>query len=208
MGAGTLWGMARTVFFDVDTQFDFVFPAGALYVPGAERLLPVIARLNEFAAANGILVLSTVDAHPENDGEFTEYAAHSVRGTTGQRKPDSTVLSPRATLPENTAMLPALTGIKQVLVEKSTVDCFRNRNLARLLAHLGVTDCAVYGVATEVAVRHAAMGLVRLGYRVQLVTDAIQDLSEPIARRTRAELARDGGILTDSTALVSRTLAP
>ena len=88
MGAGTLWGMARTVFFEVDTQFDFVFPAGALYVPGAERLLPVIARLNEFAATHGIMVLSTVDAHPENDGEFTEYAAHCVRGTTGQRKPD------------------------------------------------------------------------------------------------------------------------
>ncbi len=23
----------KTVFFDIDTQFDFLFPAGALYVP-------------------------------------------------------------------------------------------------------------------------------------------------------------------------------
>jgi nicotinamidase/pyrazinamidase len=36
----------KTVFVDVDTQIDFLFPAGALYVPGAERLLPAIARLN------------------------------------------------------------------------------------------------------------------------------------------------------------------
>ena len=29
----------KTVFMDVDTQLDFLYPAGALYVPGAERLI-------------------------------------------------------------------------------------------------------------------------------------------------------------------------
>jgi nicotinamidase/pyrazinamidase len=195
--------MPLTVFFDVDTQFDFVLPAGAMHVPGAERLLPTIARLNEFAAAQGILVLSTVDAHPENDSEFTEYAAHCIRETAGQRKPDSTLLTPRATLPEGTAVLPGLDGVKQVLVEKSSVDCFRNRNLTRLLTTLGVTNCAVYGVAAEVAVRHAAMGLLQLGVRVQLVTDAVGQVNESIARRARNEFVRDGGLLIESTALVS-----
>ena len=32
------------VFFDVDSQLDFLYPAGALYVPGAERIVPAIAR--------------------------------------------------------------------------------------------------------------------------------------------------------------------
>ena len=32
-----------TVFFDIDTQIDFMYPAGALYVPGAERIVPVVA---------------------------------------------------------------------------------------------------------------------------------------------------------------------
>ena len=31
----------KTVFFDVDTQCDFLLPAGALYVPGAERFLKI-----------------------------------------------------------------------------------------------------------------------------------------------------------------------
>jgi len=44
----------NTVFFDIDSQLDFLFPAGALYVPGAERIVPAIARLNRFAAAHGI----------------------------------------------------------------------------------------------------------------------------------------------------------
>ena len=39
----------KTVFVDVDTQIDFLFPAGALYVPGAEALVPKIAALNRYA---------------------------------------------------------------------------------------------------------------------------------------------------------------
>ena len=39
----------KTAFFDVDTQIDFLYPAGALYVPGAERIVPAIAALNRYA---------------------------------------------------------------------------------------------------------------------------------------------------------------
>jgi len=34
------------VFFDVDTQLDFLYPAGALYVPGAESIVTRVAALN------------------------------------------------------------------------------------------------------------------------------------------------------------------
>ena len=57
----------KTVFVDVDSQLDFLYPAGALYVPGAERIVPAIARLNQFAAGRGVPVISTTDAHAEND---------------------------------------------------------------------------------------------------------------------------------------------
>ena len=191
-----------TVYFDVDTQIDFVLPAGSLYVRGAECLLPVVARLHEFAASRGVLVFSTVSAHCENDAEFSDYPAHCVRGTAGQRKPDCTRLSSVATLPEGPAMPPGLGGVQQVLVEKSSVDCFTNRNLTRLLASLGVSHCVVYGVATEVAVRHAALGLLWLGYRVTLVADAIQGISQPIVRRTLADFLNQGGALLESTALM------
>src|SRR5450755_3972442 len=53
------------LFIDVASQLDFLCPAGALYVPGAERIVPAIAELNRYAAARGIPVLSTVDAHAE-----------------------------------------------------------------------------------------------------------------------------------------------
>ncbi len=94
-------------------------------------------------------------------------------------------------------------GVQQVLVAKSTVDCFTNRNLTRWLASLSVSHWLVYGVATEVAVRHAALGLLRLGYRVTLVADAIQGISQPIVRRTLADIQSRGGALLESTALMS-----
>jgi len=57
----------KTVFFDVDTQIDFLYPAGALYVPGAEVIVNTVAGLNRYAGEHGIPVVSTMDAHSEND---------------------------------------------------------------------------------------------------------------------------------------------
>src|SRR3984885_15649019 len=82
----------RTVFVDVDTQIDFLYPAGALYVPGGERLVPAIARLNHFAGEHGIPLISTTDAHSENDPDVRDWPPHCVVGTTGQLKPAETLL--------------------------------------------------------------------------------------------------------------------
>ena len=81
----------KTIFFDIDSQLDFLYPAGALYVPGAEHIVPAIARLNHYAAAHGIPVISTTDAHTENDPEFRDWPPHCVAGTTGQAR--TTVLT-------------------------------------------------------------------------------------------------------------------
>ena len=39
----------KPLFVDVDTQNDFVLPAGALYAPGAEHVIPAVAKLNRYA---------------------------------------------------------------------------------------------------------------------------------------------------------------
>ena len=56
----------KTVFFDVDTQLDFVFPAGALAVPGAENIVDNLAKLTRYAAAHSHQIVSTADAHSED----------------------------------------------------------------------------------------------------------------------------------------------
>src|SRR5271167_2976989 len=81
----------KTVFLDVDTQIDFLFPAGALYVPGAEDTVPNLALLTRHALARGHQIISTVDAHSEDDPEFTVWKPHCIVGTIGQQKAAATL---------------------------------------------------------------------------------------------------------------------
>ncbi len=181
----------KAVFFDIDTQIDFVYPAGALYVPGAERILPVVAELNRRAP----LVISTMDAHSEDDPEFKLYPPHCVAGTTGQHKPAITLLPERASLPNAPA------GARQILLEKQTFDCFSNPHLEPLLARLNADGYVIYGVVTEICVRCAAFGLLRSGKRVEIVTDAIRELDRSKAEQMFDEFAKAGGRLTTSSAV-------
>lgn len=183
-----------TVFFDIDTQVDFLYPAGALYVPGAERVVPAIARLNRHAAAHGIAVVSTVDAHAENDSEFAVWPHHCIAGTLGQRKAEATLLDGRVAVPNRECAL-ALAGARQVVLEKQHVDMFTAVNLGRVLAELGAEECVIYGVVTEVCVRHAALGLLRTGRRVTVVTDAIETLRAENGGRALDEILAAGGKL-------------
>ena len=170
----------KTVFFDVDTQMDFMLPAGALYVPGAERLIPTIARLNRWAAGHSIPVISTMDTHAENDPEFAQFPPHCVVGTAGQRKPSETLVGDE----------------RQIIVETPALDCFSNPGLPALLDRLGAERCVVYGVATEYCVRLAALGLLQRGKQVELVTDAVAGLDPVAAARALDEIRQAGGRLT------------
>lgn len=168
----------RTVYWDVDTQLDFVSPAGALYAPGAEHILSEVARLNRYAKANGIPLVSTMDAHTENDPEFAHWPPHCILGTLGQRKPAET-----------------LCGEGQIIFEKTTTDCFLNPAIHPLLAELAAEKFVVYGVVTEVCVRHAALGLLKTGAKVELATNAIRHLTEPARDQFFAEFRQAGGLL-------------
>ena len=163
-------------FFDIDTQIDFLFPAGALYAPGAERLVPKIAALNRHGAANGYKLISTTCAHPETAAEFRVWPPHCVVGTVGQTKPAATLLDKRVVVPWAAADVDA-SSAQQIILEKNELDLFTNPNLEALLDDLKITDCTVYGVLTEYCVKHAAMGLLARGRKVRLLTDAIHHLS-------------------------------
>lgn len=169
----------RTVFFDVDTQIDFLFPAGALYAPGAETIVPAVSRLNQWAASHAIALISTLDTHTENDPEFAAFGfpAHCVRDTVGWRKPQSTIAGQR-------------------YVEKNTFDCFASPDLAPLLDRFAAERYVVYGVVTEICVRFAALGLLGTGARVELVTDAVCALSAANADAFLADFQARGGHLT------------
>jgi nicotinamidase/pyrazinamidase len=184
----------KTVFFDIDSQLDFLFPAGALYVPGAERIVPNIARLNRFAAAHDIPVVSTTDAHAEDDPEFAQWPPHCVAGTMGQRKAEATLLDGRVVIPNRDGDL-ALEGARQIVVEKQTVDVFQCANVQRIVDRLNAQSYVVYGVVTEICVLYAVRGLLKTGKPVTVVTDAVETLKAEDSERALAEMCSRGGRL-------------
>jgi nicotinamidase/pyrazinamidase len=185
----------KTVFFDIDTQYDFLLPAGALSVPGATRILPAVAQLNRWAAANGIVVVSTMDAHTESDPEFQIWPGHCVAGTLGQRKHESTLLDRRVTVPSHRTSF-ELSGAQQVIVEKQSLNCFDNANLNDVLAALGAERYVVYGVVTEYCVALAAHGLLKTGKPVEIVMDAIETLKREDGDAALRVFTEAGGRLT------------
>jgi len=186
------------VFWDVDTQVDFMLPGGKLYVPGAERIIPNLERLTRWAAEHSILVIADMDAHHEGDEEFREYPPHCLVGTPGQRKVPETVLSRQYVIPDDAVELPPdFSSYQQVVIEKDHVDVFTNPNVERLLSMLGrETDIYLYGVVTEVCVRLAAEGLLERGYRLHLVQDAVQHWDPAKGSETLRRVQEKGGRLT------------
>lgn len=182
----------KTVFFDVDTQRDFLYPAGALFVSGAEQIVKSLLELTRFASANGIQIVSTADAHTENDPEFKIWKPHCVTGTTGQQKAAVTLLNKPVILQNPREAVDA----PQIIVEKQKLDCFTNPNLRPLLELLKADRYVVYGVVTELCVRCASLGLLETGARVELVTDAIKSLNPAEEQKFFNDFQSHGGQLT------------
>jgi len=135
-------------FFDIDTQIDFLFSAGSLYVPGAERLIPKLQRLNHYAGAHGIPLISSTCAHQEDDPEFSQWPAHCVIGTVGQLKPPELLLDNRVSIGVAPGEYP-IAGARQILFEKNQLDITTSPNFPRLLRQLAAESYVVYGVVTE-----------------------------------------------------------
>ncbi|MDP3937859.1 MAG: isochorismatase family cysteine hydrolase [Deltaproteobacteria bacterium] len=169
--------MARRAFLDLDTQFDFMDPAGALYFAGAQATIPNLKRLIDAARETGIPVISSIDAHIENDPEFGEWPPHCVAGTPGQHKIPETTLADTVVI-ENRPQPIDLRPGAQVQLEKRISGLFDNVNADVVLRKIGAHEFFVFGVATEYGVKAAVLGLLERGNRVGVVTDAISAVTE------------------------------
>lgn len=181
------------VFFDVDTQVDFMKPSGSLYVPGAEDLVPNLRRLMEYARAEEIPVLSSADAHPPDDPSFGQWPPHCVVGTPGQKRIPETQWSGAVVIPNRPGDFhPPREWRGQFIIEKQEYDATTNVHCADILESLGARRHVVFGVATEYCVRGTALGLRKRGLKVDLVTDAIKEINPQDGRKALEEMAEAG----------------
>ncbi|MFZ3216368.1 MAG: isochorismatase family protein [Candidatus Acidiferrales bacterium] len=185
----------KIIFWEVDTQEDFMKPGGKLYVPGAEKLLPNIRRLTAAAREGRVFLVSHGCVHKADDPEFAQFPPHCIGGTAGAKMVPEALAEKYVTVPNDSAVaLPAdLSQFQQIVLEKQTLDIFQSRHVTALLDRLPRdAEFVVFGVVTEYCVRFAAKGLLERGRRVAVVQDAIETLNAEDASRTMAELTALG----------------
>jgi nicotinamidase/pyrazinamidase len=192
----------HVIFWEVDTQADFMLPGGKLYVPGAERLLPNIRKLTDAARQGRVFLVSHGCYHTNNDPEFKIFPPHCVKGTPGSAYVPEALTDKVITIPnEPAAALPRdLSHYQQILLEKQTLDIFESRHADELVKRLPKdAEFLVFGVVTEYCVRLAAKGLIERVRRVSIVEDAIETLKAEDGQRTGTELQALGAtfITTD-----------
>ena len=198
------------IFWEVDTQADFMLPGGKLYVPGAERLLPNIRRLTDAARQGRVFLVSHGCYHTQDDPEFSTFPPHCIQGTAGAGFVPEALAEQVITVPNQpTAALPRdLSQCQQILLEKQTLDIFESRHAGELVERLDHdAEFVVFGVVTEYCVRLATKGLLARGRRVSVVQDAIETLNSADGEKTVAELKALGAtfITTDQAlALLNR----
>jgi len=203
------------IFWDVDTQADFMLPGGKLYVPGAEKLIPNLQRLTDAARRGKVFIVGDACTHAPDDPEFERFPPHCVRGTPGAEIIPETRAERVLIVPNQAgAAIPAdLSQFQQVILEKQTLDVFDNPNTENVLQRVAeFTDAGaeffVFGVVTEYCVRLAAMGLLRRGRHVALVRDAIETLNAEDGRITVEELTSLGARLVTTEEAVAALERP
>jgi len=195
----------NVIFWEVDTQKDFMLPGGNLYVPGAEKLLPNIRKLTEPVRDNRVFLVSHGCFHTQNDPEFSQFPPHCVKGTPGSECVAEALADRVCRIPnEAAAKLPAdLFQYQQILMEKQTLNIFETRHANAVVEKLPRdANFVVFGVVTEYCVAFAAKGLLKRGRRVSVVQDAIETLNREDGQKAVSDLRALGAeLITTDQAL-------
>jgi nicotinamidase/pyrazinamidase len=208
--------MARVIFWDVDTQYDFMKADGKLYVPDAEQLIPNLRKLTDYAHGHGIRIVASADDHERDHPEISAtpdfkatFPPHCLRGTPGQRKiPETTLRDPLIVEPEpqDPAALAAKVRAHRgdILLLKHRFDVFTNANALTVIDALDPHDVVLYGVALDVCDKYAIEGLLqhRPHIRIFAVTDAMKPIDRDVGQHLLKEWGEEGVRLVKTSEVV------
>lgn len=212
--------MTRILFWDVDTQYDFMRSDGLLYVPGSEEIIPVLKALTDYAHRKGIRILASADDHVPGHRELsdtpdflTTFPLHCMRGTPGQRKiPETSLDHPLVIEPERADAGQVKARVSKhkgdLLLHKHWFDVFTNENIVPVLDALDPELVVLYGVALDVCDKYAVEGLLqhRPGTKIWLVTDAVRAIHVEASEGLLAAWAARGVRLITSAELLGGAL--
>ena len=176
------------LFWNVDTQFDFMNKKGKLYVPNSEKILPLLERITSFAKEANIQVVNTADYHFPDTKELSNtpdykstFPPHCMANTKGaayvnETLPEEPTVIKWDTLYSNEEIRD-LSSSRNLIILKDVFNVFEgNPNTLKLVKTLTPNKVFVYGVTTNVCVDCAVCGLVNQNIQVFVIEDAIKEL--------------------------------
>ena len=177
------------LFWNVDTQTDFISPDGKLYVQDSELLKPKWEKITQLAKANSIRVVNTADYHYPNSVELSSnpnfintFPPHCMANTKGaefitETKPENPIIfNWNKNHKNDTELLNAITN-RNIIIRKDAFDVFKGNQLTEsILKLLSPKIVVVYGVTTNVCVNDAIVGLSGKVDKVYVIEDAIKEL--------------------------------
>lgn len=203
--------MKETIFFDVDTQYDFMHKDGKLYVPDAESIIPNLKKITQFAKKKNIPIIASGDAHRMTDWEIVSktFPPHCMAGSKGYKKIPETRLSNTKIVPNkklsNKQLKKLLEKYNRFWILKQRYDVFSNPNMKTILKR--IKKAYVYGVATDYCVKAAVLGLRKMGVETYVVKDAIKPVFKKNEKKDLSLFRKKGAkFLTTSQLLKKKVL--
>jgi len=178
------------LFFNVDTQKDFCQKNGKLYIKGAESIYPTLAKVTNAARVQDMVVVNTADFHTPDDIELSKtpdfintFPEHCMVGTEGCNFIDETNFHKFGCDPyyisnyDEELDKEELMKCRNIIIYKNKFDVFEgNKNTEAIIKELNPKMIMVYGVATNVCVNAAVIGLATRGHKVTVIGNAIKEL--------------------------------
>lgn len=177
----------------IDVQRDFC-PGGAVPVPGADEVLPVLNQWIHAARDTGTPIVVTRDWHPVDHCSFLghggDWPAHCVRETEGAD------LHPALDIPADPIVVR-----KGTMSDRDTPSAFDDTGLADDLRARGVERVWIGGLVQEAGVRASVIDACDAGFDTHLIAAATRAADRRPGDGQRAlEAMRAAGAHIDPTA--------
>ncbi len=198
------------VLVDVNTQIDFLDPAGSAQVTNREVLVPELRRVVAWAKRNQVPVISSLDCHRVEERRNGRLNQHCVDGTHGQEKVDFTLFGSFVKVEgDNTLTVPIdlFRKHQQVIFRKRTADFFLNAKADRFITQLPASEYVIVGLGLECSVKAIALGLLARHKRVSVVLDGCGFFSPAEADLAVRLLEAKGAEIITVQDLLQRKLA-
>ncbi len=143
----------------IDMLNDFI--TGSLRCERAQRIIPNLRKLTNFARKADVPVIYGNDSHLKSDFELKVWGQHAMRGTKGAE------------------VIPELKPEKEdYIVPKRTYSCFFETELDTILRAHDVKNLVITGLHTNICDRHTTAEAFFRGYAPIVPDDGVEAMDE------------------------------